>query len=134
MKRSIIAVLLGILALAFVPSLGGAADCGPDGSPANHAGSCENADNELTCGEGATATPAGAVSAGAGGIELCSSGETPAQGRIGADADCQCIYADGTSANPAPADGWAKIGTDEQGCGAGATSYNQGGASFDECG
>ncbi len=126
MKRSIIGLLLGVLALAFVPSLGGAADCGKDGSPANHAGSCENADNELTCGEDATATPLGAVSVGAGGIEVCNdgSGAAPIQGRVGGDAECQCIYADGTSANSSPANGWAKLDANGLACGGDSTSYN----------
>jgi len=121
----VMAVATVVAALfAFSP---GMADCGEGGSPTNHAGSCETADNQVQC--GGTATPASNVHAGTEGVETCNdgSGATPVQGRIGASSECECIYADGDAENQSPLNGWARLDQDGVNCdGSGEQSYNSG--------
>jgi hypothetical protein len=77
------------------------------------------------------------VSAGSG-VEVCSEdgGAIPLEGRVGADAACQCIYGDGGDNNPAPANGWARIDSGGVHCSpdGGGPSYNSGGGTIEDCG
>lgn len=125
MRKLLIVGAVVATLFAFAP--GQAADCGDGGSPSNYAGSCETADNNVKC--GGTATPAGAVTAGDQGIEVCNDGSaaTPVQGRVGAGRECQCIYADGDANNPGDAQGWIRLDMDGAHCStAGQQSYNSG--------
>lgn len=127
-KRSTMAVLLvAIMAVLGAFSVA-SADCGDGGSPENYAGSCETAENEVQCGDEATATPVTHLYANTDGVETCNdgSGAFPLQGRIGAAQDCQCIYADGDADNDSPLNGWARVDMNGVSCTDGEVSYNQG--------
>ena len=130
MKKS--SIVLAIVSLTFVAlasmGAGHAAEC-QGGSPTNSAGSCESADNHVTCGDG-TATPAGTVSVGTNGAEACASDSgAPVQGRVGAEGpDCDCVYADGTANNsPDQLKGWVRVDQNGVSCeGDNEPSYNSG--------
>lgn len=106
---------VALLAVMIVPLFGmldvARADCGPGGSPVNGSGSCETEDGQAICGP-ATGTPIGSVSARPTGVEYCNSGSaSPVQGRIGAQADCLCAYADGDEDNNRSLllNGWIRV-------------------------
>lgn len=128
-RTALLLAAVTIIGMLSALGAGHAADCGDGGSPTNGSGSCETSDNDVRCGEG-TAVAGGTLSASTTAAEFCNEGtEFPLQGRIGAQQDCSCVYADGDDDNnhDLRLHGWIRIDENGPRCresGTSTQSYN----------
>lgn len=114
-------LMLFALMASFALAIGGSAFAHPPGGS-------EDGGNNVSC-HGTSVPGTGLdVDAHGHGVGVCNDGgPVPIQGRVIVNAAAGYVAADGDSDNPAPLDGFVRVGATGSGCGDGNQDSHQGG-------